>query len=71
MSNLSRLTLELNEETIMSDESEKQKESEDICQRIKNLGTAQHLSDEDKLSFAQKALQILQGSEEKTGQSTC
>jgi hypothetical protein len=52
----------------MSDDSKKQKEIEEICQRIKNLGTAQHLSDEDKLSFAQKALQIIHSSEENAAQ---
>ena len=48
----------------MENESEKQKEIEEICQRIQNLITAEHLTDEQKLSFARKALEIIDNSEE-------
>ena len=45
----------------MSEENEKQKEIEEICQRIEKLAASEHLSDEEKMSFAQKALQIIHG----------
>lgn len=41
-------------------DSEKQKEIHELCERIQNLATAQHLSDEQKLSFARKALEIIE-----------
>ena len=43
----------------MSEESEKQSEVEEICRRIENLTLAEHLSDEQKLTFARKALEII------------
>ena len=48
----------------MENESEKQKDIEEICQRIQNLISAEHLSEEEKLSFSRKALEILQNSKE-------
>ena len=48
----------------MNNDSEKEKEIEEICQRIQNLITAEHLSEEEKLSFARKALVIIQNSKE-------
>jgi len=49
----------------MSEENEKQKVIEEICQKIIAMGAAQHLSEEDKLSFARKALEIIHGSSEE------
>jgi hypothetical protein len=48
----------------MNNDSEKEKEIDEICQRIQNLITAEHLTDEEKLSFARKALEIIQKSKE-------
>jgi len=48
----------------MENDSEKEKEIEEICQRIQNLITAKHLTDEEKLSFARKTLEIIQNSKE-------
>lgn len=43
----------------MVDEGRKQPEIEELCRRIEALANAEHLSEEQKLSFARQALEII------------
>ncbi len=46
-------------------DNEKQKEIDELCERIQNLVTAHHLSDEEKLTFARKALEIIESNKKE------
>lgn len=43
----------------MADEDTKQAEIECLCERIEALASADYLSEEQKLSFVRKALEII------------
>lgn len=41
-------------------EKEKQTEIEELCKRIRDLASSDHLTEEEKLTFARKALEIIE-----------
>ena len=49
----------------MTEDSIDAGEIEQLCRRIEALASAKHLSEEQKLSFARKALEILAAKEGK------
>lgn len=45
----------------MTEEHAKQAELEELCRRIEALASADHLTEEQKLSFVREALEIMDG----------